>query len=445
MKSLARREFLKKAAMCAGCAAVPGIFPKIFMDSAYGQVAPGKVNTVLLVFLGGGPDTLHWCQPMGSPAAAALQAARPTLYTPDNTLLPLTIPGRGTYDHGFHPALTKTAAMFSQGKVAVVLGCGAQGKGTRDHDGETLRVQHGADSVSTMNSTGASTGVLSRAASKSGFTSPFNLFSYQGGSPATTDGGYLGIVTNGFNGYGLSNSVRNGTPGDNGQSADLMYACQGYYQAQSNLAQFTDWGYQWSGFKATATQVASLNNISAQGYTNTGFGRQIRNFHQSLVGLRGNNGRSLVRLAAVSVGGHDTHSGQLAANNTLLADIDSNIGTLFTNLTNLGNGDAQHVTVIAIGEFSRTPNENNTGSTAMAGTDHGWASTAFIYSDSSNLNSGLYGTMNLGQMQAAINSNAIATQFLTSDVWGAIFDKMGLPRDQILPTGHVYTNPGIFT
>jgi uncharacterized protein (DUF1501 family) len=73
----------------------------------------------------------------------------------------------------------------------------------------------------------------------------------------------------------------------------------------------------------------------------------------------------------VSLGGFDTHGGQLNAHSALLADIGVSVAAFYTALKNMGLTDK--VTLFTTSDFGRTLKTNTSG-----GTDHAWGNEQFV-------------------------------------------------------------------
>lgn len=88
------------------------------------------------------------------------------------------------------------------------------------------------------------------------------------------------------------------------------------------------------------------------------------------------------RVYYVSLGGFDTHSGQLATHDRLMTELNGAISAFVADLKAQGNFD--RVMLMTFSEFGRRVAENNSG-----GTDHGAAAPMFIVGG--NIKPGLYG------------------------------------------------------
>jgi uncharacterized protein (DUF1501 family) len=93
----------------------------------------------------------------------------------------------------------------------------------------------------------------------------------------------------------------------------------------------------------------------------------------------------------VSLGGFDTHSNQLNAHATLMADIGRSVAAFYAALKNLGLSDK--VTLFTASDFGRTFKPNSS-----AGTDHAWGNEHFVIGAGVNpkVQVGQYPTLALG-------------------------------------------------
>jgi uncharacterized protein (DUF1501 family) len=93
----------------------------------------------------------------------------------------------------------------------------------------------------------------------------------------------------------------------------------------------------------------------------------------------------------VSLGGFDTHSGQLNTHSNLLADIGRSVAAFYAALKNIGMNDK--VTLFTASDFGRTFKTNSSG-----GTDHAWGNEQLIIGSGVNRNAmvGQYPVLSLG-------------------------------------------------
>jgi uncharacterized protein (DUF1501 family) len=100
-------------------------------------------------------------------------------------------------------------------------------------------------------------------------------------------------------------------------------------------------------------------------YPSTGFANQLKQVAQIMAGDLG------TRIFYLQLGGFDTHSGQLAAQASLLKNFSEGVDAFFKDMEAHGWGD--DVAVMAFSEFGRRVAENDS-----AGTDHGSAGPMFL-------------------------------------------------------------------
>lgn len=106
------------------------------------------------------------------------------------------------------------------------------------------------------------------------------------------------------------------------------------------------------------------------------FGNQVRTASQLVAS---NAGMATIRL---TLGGFDTHAGQLGTQANLLKTLSEGLVALQASLTELNRWDS--TTIMTYSEFGRRPKENQSG-----GTDHGTANTHFVMGG--KVKGGLYG------------------------------------------------------
>ena len=106
------------------------------------------------------------------------------------------------------------------------------------------------------------------------------------------------------------------------------------------------------------------------------FGNQIRTASQLVAS---NAGMATIRL---TLGGFDTHAGQLGTQANLLKTLSEGLVALQASLIELNRWDS--TTIMTYSEFGRRPKENQSG-----GTDHGTANTHFVMGG--KVKGGLYG------------------------------------------------------
>src|SRR6202795_1729991 len=105
---MSRRRFLQVSAslgMVAGLSRLP-----------YAQAA-SDYKALVCLFMFGGNDGHNLVVPLDGAQYAAYQKARGALALPVNQLLPINVPGFGSF--GLHYAMPELQALFTQGKLAI--------------------------------------------------------------------------------------------------------------------------------------------------------------------------------------------------------------------------------------------------------------------------------------------------------------------------------------
>jgi uncharacterized protein (DUF1501 family) len=129
-------------------------------------------------------------------------------------------------------------------------------------------------------------------------------------------------------------------------------------QASTNMQQ---------GMSNSATLKQALSGAKALTTTfpTSALGSQLRQIAQ-IIQIRGELGMNR-QIFFCSLGGFDTHSGQLNIQDTLLAELDAALAAFVTATQELGVEN--NVTTFTESDFSRTMQPNSNG-----GTDHAWGS-----------------------------------------------------------------------
>jgi uncharacterized protein (DUF1501 family) len=129
------------------------------------------------------------------------------------------------------------------------------------------------------------------------------------------------------------------------------------------------------------------------------------------------------RLAALELGGWDTHAGQNGRLHIALGQLDAGIGALKAALGDVWSKTA----ILAVTEFGRTAHINGTG-----GTDHGTAGAAFLCGGAVSGGSVLADWPGLGVGQLFENRDLAPTTDLRGVIKGVASDHLGLRRPALL-------------
>jgi uncharacterized protein (DUF1501 family) len=298
---------------------------------AVAQPAGRGERRLVVVVLRGAMDGLHAVVPYGDPDYAGLRAG-----------LALPEPGRegGVHDlggfFGLHPALRGMAELYGAGELLPVQAVAGPYR-TRSHfEGQDL-LEGGAEQR-------LNAGWLNRALSQMGG-------GIQGPRRGLSVGGGVPLILRGPEPVGTWAPARPQRPHEEllGRMADLLHG-------DPVLGRSMQEGLRARGFAATAMAAADASSGSGFQVLAAAAGRLLA-------------ARDGPRVAALEIGGWDTHARQANRMQPALAQLDGGVMALRREL---GAAWAQTV-VLCITEFGRTAAVNGN-----MGTDHGTGGAAFL-------------------------------------------------------------------
>ncbi|PNY81312.1 DUF1501 domain-containing protein [Deinococcus koreensis] len=326
-----RRDFLKLSAVAvAATTGMPG-----FLARAAAQAGAGG-KTLVVIQLTGGNDGLNTLIPYSNPA---YYAARPTIAIPKKDVL--TLGG----DLGLHPSFKPLMGLWDAGHFAWMENVGYPNP-NRSHFA-SMAIWHTADPAQAQ-----AEGWIGRIAEKIG--DPFCASNIGASTPLALRASEFSLPSiDGVDNFqlklpeGLSTAFQDvlGTP----RSGEADYLVRATRQMMSNTARVQA---NVKKYKAGAT------------YPETKFAGQLRDTARLIAAGVGQ------RVLYVSLGGFDTHAGQRAEQDELLADLAGGLSAFQTDLERQGLAD--QVIVMGFSEFGRRVAENDS-----AGTDHGKGSVMF--------------------------------------------------------------------
>jgi uncharacterized protein (DUF1501 family) len=365
---ITRRNFLNSAITAAA----------IERFSHLQALAAGEdYRALVCVFLFGGNDSNNMVVPMSTQAYQGYQAARGGLALAQNTLLPVAASGGASY--GLHPRLGDVQQMFNQKKAAIAANVGMIVKPTtRDeyrqravplpvnlfsHSDQQAQWQtsvvdgsarygwagRASDSLAGLN-TDKSLGAIS-------LTGNTVFLSGVDTRPALINPGAPTGLT--FFSEAADQKARLNA------FQELLASDDGYVLVQA-ASQITSEGIRVSSL---LSNVLSTSPALATSFPATTLGRQMEQIAR-LIRARGQLGVSR-QIFFASLGGWDTHTGQINAHDALMNQLGPALGAFLKATGELGVEG--QVTTFTESEFGRTLNQN-TG----AGSDHGWGSHHFV-------------------------------------------------------------------
>lgn len=330
-------------------------------------------RALVCVFLFGGNDSHNMVVPLASSEYQSYQKARGVLALARNSLLELAGPDGAGY--GLHPRLTDLQRLFSEKKAAIVVNVGMLVRPTSreeyrqravplpvnlfSHSDQQLQWQCGMPGGSATHGWGgrAADSVAARNADRA-----FAAVSLSGNtlyllgrdtSPALVNPG----APTGLTGF-------NNSPAQQARLEalqEILAIDQGYLLVQ--VANRTT----AEGIRISA-QLSSLLTAGPQlktPFPATSLGRQMEQIAR-LIRARDQLGVSR-QIFFASLGGWDTHTGQLPTHDALMGQLGQALAALYKATEELGV--AAQVTTFTASDFGRTLNPNSN-----AGSDHGWGS-----------------------------------------------------------------------
>ncbi len=368
-----RRGFLRDAIRSVGAAGVLGAMGKFGEMNAL--AAGGNYQALVCIYLGGGNDGHNTVIPINTAQQAyqLYKNGRGALALAQGGLLPIN---NGNDVYGLHPQLGAIQNLYQQGKAAVV----------------------------------ANVGMLVKPIDRNGYNSnnsaivPNALFSHSDqasqwhsanptGLGSTGWGGRVSDLLTPVNNQGSTFPTMSSLAGSSlfvtgqatfaatvptGGATMLMAGNQARAVGQQQLLSFDNGLQLVQAANATLARGASYAqalNAALQGVTlatvfpATGLGAQLQ-MVAKIMKVRAALGLSR-QVFFCSMGGFDTHGGQLAAQDALLQELNGAVGAFYAATQELTLENS--VTTFTASEFGRTLTPNSNG-----GTDHAWGSHHFV-------------------------------------------------------------------
>ena len=370
-----RREFLR-----TGLRSVAGL-GAIGAMSKFGEMnalaAGANYRALVCIFLAGGNDGHNTVIPIQTAAQniGLYQTARQSLALPQGSLLAVTTKSNDTY--GLHPRLVEIQSLYQQNKAAIVANLGMLVQPTTktaynsggpvptnlfSHSDQTTAWQTSipngisgsgwggrmADSLAAQNSSAQFPPIVS--------TGGCGLFCTGVQTLPTTvpPGGAIGLANLGNNPSRMQ-GVQQLLSFDNG--LQLVQAANGVVSRGANYANVLNG--LLAGAPALNTPFPANNPLAAQ-----------LKMVARIIGVQAQLGLNR-QIFFCQLGGFDTHSSQLQAQDALLQQLSQAVGAFYTATQELGAD--QQVTTFTSSEFGRTLMPNSGG-----GTDHAWGSHHFV-------------------------------------------------------------------
>lgn len=409
-----RREFLRLGSRGVGLLAFARFAPQFLVQSTLAAPAPEKDRRILvLVQLAGGNDGLNTVVPFSDPAYHAL---RPTLALKEKDVL-------GIDDNlGLHPACAPLHQLLREGRMGIIQNVGYPNP-NRSHFRSTEIWESASDS-----DRADASGWIGRYLDNACSGPALPAFA----ADNTPDAIHLGAeVPQAFSGalphntFGLAPGARAGRDDAAllerlaSRPAASLGAHSGHDHEEAENHSFLRATLMDSIVAEKRIQKIIDANRPEAAYPGGNFAQSLRNIAGLIAaGLS-------TRVYFVTLGGFDTHAGQLNSHQNLLAQLSGGLAAFQKDLTARGLDD--QVLTMTFSEFGRRPNENESG-----GTDHGTAAPLFVMGR--HIQGSLHGTA--PDLRLEKNADLTFTTDFRS-VYATVLDRwLDSPADTILGATH---------
>jgi len=368
-----RRDFLKRTCCTAAAGFAAASFNRFGLVNAMAQTGQ-DYKAMVCIFLFGGNDSNNMVVPLSSSGYANYQKMRAVLALPQASLLPINPPSGGG-PFGFHSRFKELQPLFNSQKLAVMANVGTLVRPTTRAElqqGQAVLPQNlfsHEDQQAQMQTaslvSGGQTGWAGRTADRiqSIYGANFPIIVSLAGTNIFCEG----LVARSIQSSGDPTKVLDGFSGSS--ESNSRYAA-----LQSLLTFDTGVSLIQSASSTTSNALKDSNNLAAAlasapalatVFPNTGLAGQLKQVAQiiqvhSMLGAQR-------QIFFVSLGGFDTHSGQIAAQDSLYAQLSQAMNAFYQATVEVGV--APQVTTFTLSDFGRTFLPDST-----SGSDHAWGS-----------------------------------------------------------------------
>jgi uncharacterized protein (DUF1501 family) len=372
-----RREFLRTTCCSAAAGFAAANFSRFGLVNALAQNAT-DYKALVCVFLFGGNDSNNMVIPFDSSGYASYKSARGGLALAQGSLLPINPPSIGS-PFALHPRFGGLQSLFNSQKLAVLANVGTLVQPTTagqfrnggvalpmnlfSHSDQEAQMQ-----TAILDKT-AETGWAGRTADK--------IQSIYGGnfpiiiSLAGTNIFCEGVAAQSIQSNGNPTQLLNGFNGSTDSNARLS-ALQSLLTFDTGLsliqAASTTTGNAIQNGQTLAAALATGTPLATPFPQNSYFASQLQQVAK-IIQVRSALGLQR-QIFFVSMGGFDTHSGQLTQQDSLFNDMNQSLSAFYQATVEMGV--ASNVTTFTLSDFGRTYSPNSDG------TDHAWGSHHLI-------------------------------------------------------------------
>ena len=372
-----RRAFLKTTCCSAAAGFAAASFSRFGLMNALAQTTT-DYKALVCVFLFGGNDSNNMVIPYDAAGYNAYKTARAGLALAQGSLLPVTPPSIGS-PFAFHPRFTGLQSLFNNKNLAVLANVGTLVQPTTVTQfrkrGVMLPINlfSHSDQEEQMQSAildrTADTGWAGRTADKiqAAYGGNFPIIISLAGTNVFCEGLVAQAIQSNGNPTQLLSGFGGGTDSNNRLSAlqSLLTFDTGLSLIQ---AASTTTGNAIQNGQTLAAALATGTPLATVFPKNSYFSSQLQQVAK-IIQVRQALGLQR-QIFFVSMGGFDTHSGQLAQQDSLFNDLNQSLSAFYQATTEMGV--ASNVTAFTLSDFGRTYSPNSDG------TDHAWGSHHMI-------------------------------------------------------------------
>jgi len=368
-----RREFLKTTCCSAAAGFAAASFSRFGLVNALAQTTT-DYKALVCVFLFGGNDSNNMVIPYDTAGYNAYKTARGGLALAQGSLLPITPTSIGS-PFAFHPRFTGLQSLFNNKNLAVLANVGTLVQPTTvtqfRKGGVMLPINlfSHSDQEAQMQSAildrNADTGWAGRTADKiqAAYGGNFPIIISLAGTNVFCEGLVAQAIQSNGNPTQLLNGFGGGTDSNNRLSAlqSLLTFDTGLSLIQ---AASTTTGNAIQNGQTLAAALATGTPLATVFPKNSYFANQLQQVAK-IIQVRQALGLQR-QIFFVSMGGFDTHGGQLAQQDSLFNDLNQSLSAFYQATGEMGV--ASNVTTFTLSDFGRTYAPNSDG------TDHAWGS-----------------------------------------------------------------------
>lgn len=387
MKTMNRREFLKKSSAAVAVSAAFAHYPGMAYSQAMGTAAPfPDYKALVCVFMFGGNDSYNMVVPRSNAEYTVYANTRQNMALAQNDLLPINPLTPGIADYGMHPSMGGVQTLFEQGRAAFINNVGPLIEPTTKDQYFSQSVQlppqlfshrdmqdqwHSLKGVATSNTGWAGRiadairqNVANQQLATNVSLSGSSLFQSADETVSYVTGKTGPLPFTGFARPGDFNDLfveqRQAFERLLDGPYDTVYE-RGFAEVQQRAVDTVDL------INDTLAQAPVINAVFPQSQ----LGKQMRTVAQMIAV------RDILQMERqiffVAAGGFDSHDDQVQNQPGLLGDISDSIKAFYDATVELGIADS--VTTFTQSDFGRTLTSNGDG------TDHAWGGIQFVVGD----------------------------------------------------------------